>query len=91
MEYAQTTKVPSSVEEVPTSTEERLRNMRQSVDQYMNTSSQRARQAAAYADRTVQANPWSAVGVGFGLGMVFGAMITLLASRPNPSMLDRFR
>ncbi|HXJ54544.1 MAG TPA: hypothetical protein VNH16_24415 [Burkholderiales bacterium] len=91
MEYAQSTKIPSSVEEVPTSTEERLRHMRQSVDQYMSTASQRAREAAAYADRTVQANPWSAVGVGFGLGMVFGAMITLLASRPNPSMLDRFR
>jgi len=91
MEYAQTNKVPSSVEEIPSSTEERMRNMRVSMEQYMNTASQRAREAAAYADRTVHQNPWSAVGVGFGLGMVFGAMITLLASRPNPSMLDRFR
>jgi ElaB/YqjD/DUF883 family membrane-anchored ribosome-binding protein len=91
MEYAQTNKVPSSVEEIPSSTEERMRNMRMTMEQYMNTASQRAREAAAYADRTVQRNPWSAVGVGFGLGMVFGAMITLLASRPNPSMLDRFR
>jgi ElaB/YqjD/DUF883 family membrane-anchored ribosome-binding protein len=91
MEYAQTNKVPSSVDEMPTSNEERLRNMRSTMEQYMNTASQRAREAATYADRTVQQNPWSAVGVGFGLGMVFGAMITLLASRPNPSMLDRFR
>jgi ElaB/YqjD/DUF883 family membrane-anchored ribosome-binding protein len=83
MEYAQTSKVPSSVEEIPSSTEERMRNMRATMEQYMSTASD--------ADRTVHQNPWSAVGVGFGLGMVFGAMITLLASRPNPSMLDRFR
>ena len=91
MEYAQTSKVPSSVDEMTISTDERLRNMRHTVDQYVNAASHRAREAAAYADRTVQQNPWSAVGVGFGLGMVFGAMITLLASRPNPGMLDRFR
>jgi len=91
MEYAQTNKVPSSVDEMTTSADERLRDMRHTMDQYMNAASQRAREAAAYADRTVQRNPWSAVGVGFGLGMVFGAMITLLASRPDPSMLDRFR
>jgi ElaB/YqjD/DUF883 family membrane-anchored ribosome-binding protein len=91
MEYAQTNRAPSSVEEMPTSAEERMRNMRHTMEQYMNTASQRAREAAAYADRTVHQNPWSAVGVGFGLGMMFGALITLLASRPNPSMLDRFR
>ena len=54
MEYAQTNKVPSSVEEIPSSTEERMRNMRVTMEQYMNTASQRAREAAAYADRTVQ-------------------------------------
>ena len=91
MEQAQMNKAPSSPEEMTTSTEERMRNMRATMEQYMTTASERAREAAAYADRTVHQNPWSAVGVGFGLGMVFGAMITLLASRPNPSMLDRFR
>ena len=91
MEHAQMNRPPSSPEEMTTSTEERMRNMRATMEQYMTTASERAREAAAYADRTVHQNPWSAVGVGFGLGMVFGAMITLLASRPNPSMLDRFR
>ena len=91
MEYGEMNKAPSNVQEMPTTTEETLRNMRATMEQYVNTASQRAREAAAYADRRVQQNPWSAVGVGFGLGMVFGAMITLLASRPNPSMLDRFR
>lgn len=91
MEYAQMNKAPSNVQEVPTSTEETLRNMRATMDQYMTSATERAREAAAYADRTVQQNPWTAVGVGFGIGMVFGALITMLASRPSPGMLDQFR
>ena len=81
MEYAQTSKAPSSVQEIPTATEETLRNMRATMEQYMASASERAREAAAYADRTVQQNPWAAVGVGFGAGMMFGALVTLLASR----------
>ena len=81
MEYAQTSKAPSSVQEITTATEEKLRNMRSTMEQYMASASERAREAAAYADRTVQQNPWAAVGVGFGAGMMFGALVTLLASR----------
>ena len=81
MEQAQMNKAPSNVEEIPTSTEEALRNMRETMEQYMTTASERAREAAAYADRTVQQNPWTAVGVGFGVGMMFGALVTLLAAR----------
>lgn len=81
MEYAQMNKAPSSVQEIPTTTEETLRNMRATMDQYMASASERAREAAAYADRTVHQNPWTAVGVGFGAGMMIGALVTLLASR----------
>jgi ElaB/YqjD/DUF883 family membrane-anchored ribosome-binding protein len=55
--------------------------MRATMEEYMSSASERAREAAAYADRTVQQNPWTAVGVGFGAGMMFGALVTLLASR----------
>jgi ElaB/YqjD/DUF883 family membrane-anchored ribosome-binding protein len=89
MEYAQMNKAPSKVEEIPTSTEETLRNMRATMEQYMSTASERAREAAELADRTVQQNPWTSVGIGFGVGMVFGALVTLLASRPSPGMFDR--
>ena len=81
MENAQMNKIPSSVEEIPSSTDETLREMRATMEEYMSSASERAREAAAYADRTVQQNPWTAVGVGFGAGMVFGALVTLLASR----------
>jgi ElaB/YqjD/DUF883 family membrane-anchored ribosome-binding protein len=91
MEYAQMNKAPSSPQEIPTSTEERMRNMRATMEQYMTTASEHAREAAAYADRTVQQNPWTAVGVGFGIGMVFGALVTLLASRPSHGVIDQFR
>ena len=91
MEYAQMNKAPSNVQEIPTSTEETLRNMRVTMEQYMTTMNERAREAYAYADRQVQQNPWTAVGVGFGVGMVFGALVTLLASRPSHGVLDRLR
>jgi len=81
MEYAQMDKVPSSVDEIPTSSDEKLRNMRAAMEQYMSTASERAREAAAYADRTVQQNPWTAVGVGFGAGMILGALVSMLAAR----------
>jgi ElaB/YqjD/DUF883 family membrane-anchored ribosome-binding protein len=34
-----------------------------------------ARQLAHYAEQ----NPWTAAGVGFGLGVLFGTLVTLLA------------
>jgi len=91
MEYAQMNKAPSSPQEMPTSTEERMREMRATMEQYMTSASERAREAAAYADRRVHQNPWTAVGVGFGLGMVFGALVTLLAARPGHGILDHRR
>jgi ElaB/YqjD/DUF883 family membrane-anchored ribosome-binding protein len=91
MEYAQVNKAPSSVQEIPTTTEDTLRNMRATMEQYMTSASQRAREAAAYADRRVHQNPWTAVGVGFGVGMMFGALVTLLAARSNHSVLDHMK
>jgi pimeloyl-ACP methyl ester carboxylesterase len=36
---------------------------------------------ARYADERVQENPWTAVGIGFGAGVVFGALVTLIACK----------
>lgn len=89
MEYAQMNKAPSSVEEMP-GQEDRLQNMRTTMEQYMNTATERAREACAYADRQVQGNPWTAVGIGFGVGMIFGALVAM-ASRSQHTALDHFR
>jgi ElaB/YqjD/DUF883 family membrane-anchored ribosome-binding protein len=88
----QMNKIPSSVEEIPSSTDETLRNMRATMEEYMSSASERAREAAAYADRTVQHNPWTAVGIGFGVGMMFGALVAMLAARSsNHTVLDHLR
>ena len=91
MEYAQVNKAPSNVQELPSSAEDTLRNVRETMDEYMNTATEKARETAAYADRQVQQNPWTAVGIGFGVGMMFGALVALLAAKSQHSVLDHVR
>lgn len=78
MEYAQP-KVPSNVEEMPTRAEDTYRDMRAAMEEYVSSATEMAREAAAYADRQVQQNPWTAVGIGFGVGMVFGTLVALVS------------
>jgi ElaB/YqjD/DUF883 family membrane-anchored ribosome-binding protein len=78
MEYAQS-KAPSNVEEIPSRSEDRYRDMRAAMDEYVASATDMAREACAYADRQVQQNPWTAVGVGFGVGMVFGALVAMVS------------
>jgi ElaB/YqjD/DUF883 family membrane-anchored ribosome-binding protein len=42
---------------------------------------ERAKEYGRYADETVQQNPWAATGVGFGVGLVMGALLMLAARR----------
>lgn len=85
MEYAQTNEAPSTVQEIRTGTDRR-RKVREAVDEYWNTAAERAREAAAYADQQVHHNPWTAVGIGFGVGMIFGALVAMLASSQRSTM-----
>jgi ElaB/YqjD/DUF883 family membrane-anchored ribosome-binding protein len=79
MEYTQTNKVPSNVHEIPTQSEDTYQNMRAAMDEYVASATDMAREACAYADRHVQQNPWTAVGVGFGAGMIFGALVAMVS------------
>jgi ElaB/YqjD/DUF883 family membrane-anchored ribosome-binding protein len=90
MEYGQTSKVPSNVQEIPSQSEDTYRNMRAAMEEYVESATDMAREAAAYADRQVQQNPWTAVGLGFGLGVVFG-VLAAMAARSQHSALDHFR
>jgi len=38
-----------------------------------------ASEMARYAERRLHENPWAAVGIGFGVGVLFGTLVTLLA------------
>ena len=82
MEHTQIDKVPSNVQEVP-GRGESFQAARERLNQTLSGVSERgmnaARDAAHYADRTVHSNPWTSVGVGFGLGVVVGALIAIAA------------
>lgn len=88
MEYTQMSKVPSSVQEMPERAEDTLHSLRHAVTDYMNSATTRAREAAAYADRRVQSSPWTAVSIGFGVGLVFGVL--LAAATRTRSSVSRF-
>jgi ElaB/YqjD/DUF883 family membrane-anchored ribosome-binding protein len=72
-------KVPSNVQEVP-GRGETWRGARERFNQSLSSVGEQARHAAQYADRAVHNNPWTSIGIGFGLGVVVGALIALAAS-----------
>src|SRR6185295_4820076 len=80
MEPMQTEKIPSNVQEMPGQEEtlETLQNARQRLNETMATVKQRYDEACEYTDQVVRANPWSSIGVGFGI--LVGALVTLAAS-----------
>ena len=62
-------------------TEDRLQSARRQLNDVLEDLGDRAREYGRYADETVQQNPWTAVGVGFGVGIVMGALLMLAARR----------
>ena len=78
MEYAQLNPAETNIHRTP---EEIKSDVRAALDETMAVVSEKSRLAARYTDRRVQENPWTSVGIGFGAGVLFGALITLLARR----------
>lgn len=71
-------KIPSNVQEVPVRGD-RLQAARERLNETWNGVNDQARHAAEYADEAVRNNPWTSVGIGFGLGVVIGALIAIAA------------
>ncbi len=91
MEYQQA-RPASTPEEVPSSqADAAMRSVRQTVDQAIASASDRTREMVRYADRRVQANPWTAVGLSFGVGMIFGVLVAMAANSQQRSVIDRWR
>jgi ElaB/YqjD/DUF883 family membrane-anchored ribosome-binding protein len=78
MEYAQLNPTDTNIHRTP---EEIKAGMRATIDETVTQVTEKSRQAARYADRRVQENPWTAVGIGFGAGVLFGGLVTLIACR----------
>ena len=80
MEPMHTEQIPSNVQEMPGQQEEAFQNARERLNETFATVKQRAGEACEYTDQVVRANPWSSIGVGFGVGILVGALVTLAAS-----------
>ena len=71
----------NDVREYRESTEEVVRTAKRQLSDVMDEITDRAREYGRIADEQVQQNPWTAVGVGFGVGVVMGALLMLAARR----------
>ena len=88
MEPMQTEKIPSNVQEMPGQQEETFQNARERLNETFATVKQRAGEACEYTDQVVRANPWSSIGIGFGVGILVGALVTLAASASRRSFIE---
>jgi ElaB/YqjD/DUF883 family membrane-anchored ribosome-binding protein len=68
MEQTQAGKVPSSVQEVP------------GRGETFQVARERLNQTLSGVSETVHNNPWTSTGVGFGLGVIVGALVAWAAS-----------
>jgi len=79
MEQTQAGRIPSNVQEIP-GQGGTFQAARERFNETWAGMSDQARHAAQYANETVHNNPWTSIGVGFGLGVVVGALIAIAAS-----------
>jgi ElaB/YqjD/DUF883 family membrane-anchored ribosome-binding protein len=85
MEQTQAGKIPSSVPEVP-ARGDTFQAARERLNERLAGVGEQARDAAQYADEAVHNNPWTSVGVGFGVGVLIGALIAMAASRGSRAL-----
>jgi len=88
MEPMHTEQIPSNVQEMPGQQEETFQNARERLNETLAAVKQRAGEACEYTDQVVRANHWSSIGVGFGVGILVGALVTLAASSSRRSFID---
>ena len=88
-QQTQTDRTLNKMREIPSRAEDVAYDARARLDQAMTTVSQKARDAAQYTHERVRANPWTAVSIGFGIGVVFGALVTMAVNQQR-SFLSRF-
>ena len=62
-------------------TQQTLESAKRQLNEVLEGVTDRAREYGRYADETVQQNPWMAVGIGFGVGVVMGALLMMAARR----------
>lgn len=71
----------NDIREFQEDADEALQSAKRQLADVLDGITQRAREYGRYADEQVQANPWTAVGIGFGVGMAMGVLLALAARR----------
>jgi len=74
---------------IPARAEDLAYDARAKLNETVEQISGKAREYVRYADRRVQANPWTAVGVSFGAGVIFGALLTWAISASQRGAISR--
>jgi ElaB/YqjD/DUF883 family membrane-anchored ribosome-binding protein len=62
---------------IPARVEDVAYDARAKLSEAVEQISGKAKEYVRLADRRVQANPWTSVGIGFGAGVIFGALLAL--------------
>jgi ElaB/YqjD/DUF883 family membrane-anchored ribosome-binding protein len=84
----QTDRTLNKMRDIPSRAEDVAYDARAKLNETVDQISGKARDYVRYADRRVQQNPWTSVGVGFGVGVLFGALITMAISSQR-NVIDR--
>jgi ElaB/YqjD/DUF883 family membrane-anchored ribosome-binding protein len=85
MEETQVGRIPSNVQEVP-GRAQALQAARERLNETLSGVGEQAKHYAQYADEAVHNNPWTSIGIGFGVGIVVGALIAIAASSSSRSL-----
>jgi ElaB/YqjD/DUF883 family membrane-anchored ribosome-binding protein len=86
MESTTTTTTPQSdqtmtnVRDIQSKAQEALQQAGRRWNDAVATVSTRAKDASRVAEQQIQQNPWTAIGIGFGAGVVMGALLMLAAN-----------
>jgi ElaB/YqjD/DUF883 family membrane-anchored ribosome-binding protein len=84
----QTDRTLNKMRDIPARAEDVAYDARAKLNETVDQISGKAREYVRYADRRVQQNPWTSVGIGFGVGVLFGALITM-AMNSQRNVIDR--
>ena len=73
----QTDRTLNKMRDIPARAEEVAYDARAKLNETVEQISGKAKEYVRYADRRVQQNPWTSVGIGFGAGMICGAFMSV--------------
>ncbi len=71
----------NDIREFQEDADEALLSAKRQLAEVLDGIAERAQEYGRYAHEQVQANPWTAVGIGFGVGVAMGVLLALAARR----------